>query len=138
MGDSATRWQVSGGQGSGNVREWVGEKASRAKASPSGKGVPGGYFCAALASASGTSGDLVVPLVGSSAAPVGTKGWPGGGHVHDGNYRQEWNAMSTDRTTISSGGVAVLRDPIRNRGTAFTAQQRSAWIHRRIGFDGAS
>jgi malate dehydrogenase (oxaloacetate-decarboxylating) len=33
--------------------------------------------------------------------------------------------MSTDRTTISSGGVAVLRDPIRNRGTAFTDAQRA-------------
>ncbi|MEU1624983.1 NAD-dependent malic enzyme [Streptomyces sp. NPDC020096] len=33
--------------------------------------------------------------------------------------------MITDERTFGSRGVAVLRDPIRNRGTAFTAQQRA-------------
>jgi CheY-like chemotaxis protein len=33
--------------------------------------------------------------------------------------------MSTDETTMSSSVVAVLRDPIRNRGTAFTHAQRA-------------
>jgi malate dehydrogenase (oxaloacetate-decarboxylating) len=33
--------------------------------------------------------------------------------------------MSTDKASVSSGGVAVLRDPIRNRGTAFTEAQRA-------------
>jgi len=33
--------------------------------------------------------------------------------------------MSTDKTSVSSGGVAVLRDPVRNRGTAFTEAQRA-------------
>jgi CheY-like chemotaxis protein len=31
--------------------------------------------------------------------------------------------MSTDKTTMTSSGVAVLRDPIRNRGTAFIHAQ---------------
>ena len=31
----------------------------------------------------------------------------------------------TDKTSVSSGGVAVLRDPVRNRGTAFTEAQRA-------------
>src|SRR3978361_2142240 len=31
--------------------------------------------------------------------------------------------MSTDKTTMTSSGVAVLRNPIRNRGTAFTHAQ---------------
>src|SRR4051794_29587676 len=33
--------------------------------------------------------------------------------------------MSTSTTTINPGGPAVLRDPIRNRGTAFTLEQQA-------------
>jgi malate dehydrogenase (oxaloacetate-decarboxylating) len=33
--------------------------------------------------------------------------------------------MGTSTTTINPGGPAVLRDPIRNRGTAFTLEQRA-------------
>jgi malate dehydrogenase (oxaloacetate-decarboxylating) len=33
--------------------------------------------------------------------------------------------MSANTTTINPGGPAVLRDPIRNRGTAFTLEQRA-------------
>ncbi|MEU1945258.1 class II fumarate hydratase [Streptomyces sp. NPDC020125] len=33
--------------------------------------------------------------------------------------------MSTDKRMRGSGGVAVLRDPIRNRGTAFTEEERT-------------
>ncbi|MEN3318951.1 MAG: hypothetical protein V7643_2352 [Mycobacterium sp.] len=33
--------------------------------------------------------------------------------------------MSTDKSTVGCRGAAILRDPVRNRGTAFTRQQRA-------------